>query len=87
MRIVERGLAQVAADDGIDEPEFDRLAGRDRRAADDQLQRRLHAREPRHPLRAAGAGQQAELDLGKADLRAVERHAVMAAECELGAAA
>ena len=54
----------------------------------DHLQRLLDADDARQPLRAAGAGQQAELDLGQAELaRTGRRRGSGSAERDLEAAA
>ena len=71
----DRPGAQVALDDLVDQP--DRAGPRrvDLFALDDHVQRRLHADQPRQPLRAAAAGQQPAPDLGQAQLRAGRRRA------------
>ena len=52
-------------------------------AAHDHLQRLGHPDEARQPLRPAGTGEDAELDLGQPALGAAHRDAVVAAEREL----
>ena len=63
------------------------LLDRRRVAGDDELQRPFRPDQARQALRAAGARQEAELDLGQADAGAGRGDAVMAAERELEAAA
>ena len=56
-------------------------------AADDHVQRGFQAQQARQALRAAGAGQQAELDFGQGDRSLGRDHAVVAAHGQLQAAA
>ena len=63
------GLDDVAFHDLVDHAQLQRLLGRQRVAADDDVQRALHADQPRQPLRAAGARQQAQLHLRQSELR------------------
>ena len=58
-----------------------------RRAGHDHVERRFEADEPRETLRAAGAGNQAELHFRKSDLRVGPRHPVVAAEREFESSA
>ena len=51
------------------------------------VERFRHADEPRQPLRALGAGDDAERHFGQADLRAGDGHAVVAGHGQLQAAA
>ena len=60
---------------------------RDRAAREDHRQRLLDAGEARQALRAAGARQEAELDLGQAEPRGGSGDAIVAAERRLEAAA
>ena len=61
--------------------------GRDRIAGQDHRHRLVEADEARQALGAAGAGDQAELDLGQAEPCARRRHPEMAAERDFEAAA
>ncbi len=83
---VDRARAQVV-DDRVDQAELRRGLGPDRRAGGDHLERLLGADDARQALRAAGAGQQAELDLGQAELRARHGDAVVGDERDLEPAA
>ena len=81
---------QVAVDQFVEQL----LAGRrgqqfalDRLAADDHVERRFHAQHARQALRAAGAGDQADLDFGQRDQRTRRHHAVVAAQRQLQPAA
>ena len=56
-------------------------------ALEHELERGFRADQARQALRAAGAGQQAELDLGQAELRLWRRDAIVARQRELEAAA
>src|SRR6185369_10760287 len=75
--------------DLVDEPEPAGARRRHSAAGEDQVQRRRHADQARQPLRAAEAGDQAELHLGEAELRllVLAGQAPVAAERELEAAA
>ena len=55
-------------DDAVDDAERQRLGSRHDAAAGDQLDRRRDAGEARQALRAAGAGHDAELHFGQAEL-------------------
>ena len=69
-------------------PSVSGLVHRHQAAADHQLHRARLADEARQPLRAAGAGQHAERDLGQADLAAVlPRDAEVGGHRDLEAAA
>ena len=83
----DRLLDDVAGDDRVDDAVLLQLLDRRRVAGEDELERPFRPDEPRQALRAAGAGQEPELDLGQADAGARRRDAVMAAERELEAAA
>ena len=63
----DRAFAQIAGRDGIGDAERERLLGFDLPAARGQIDRGAHADEARQALRAAGAGNEAELDLRQAD--------------------
>src|SRR5262249_48230025 len=65
-------------DDLLDEPPALGLLGRDRLARDVEEERALRADEARQPLRPAGAGDEAELDLPLAELRVRGRDAHVA---------
>mmetsp|Transcript_3085 Transcript_3085/g.10134 ORF Transcript_3085/g.10134 Transcript_3085/m.10134 type:complete len:261 (-) Transcript_3085:18-800(-) len=74
-------------DDGVDGAERERLLGRHLAAGDHDLRRRVRADEPRQALRAARAGQDAEVHLRQTDPRAAGHDAVVARHGELEAAA
>ena len=59
---------QIAGDQFIDDAEFERALAADGLAADDHVERRRDADQARQPLRATGAGQDAELHFGQCDL-------------------
>jgi hypothetical protein len=80
-------LDDVAVDDLIEKLRSLEFLGLHRRARDDHVGRHLERDDARQSLRAAGAGQDAELDLGQRDLRAGSGHAKMAAKRQLEAAA
>ena len=83
-------LDQPIRRDGVeDQPDRRGLLGRDRLAGGDHLDGRIQADQPRQPLGAAPAGDQADLDLGQTDLR-VRRcrgEAVVHRQDQLGPAA
>ena len=83
----QRAFQQIALRDFIDQPERLRLLGRNRVAAGHHLHRIRHRYDARQALRAAGAGQDAELDLGQAEQRLGRGDPVVAGERELEAAA
>ena len=60
-------------DDLLDQAALERFGRADRIAADDHLDGELGADRARQALRAAGAGQQAELHLGQAEPRFLDR--------------
>jgi hypothetical protein len=63
-------VEQVALDDAVEQlltRQRRQHLALDRLAADDHVQRRLHAQHARQALRAAGTGDQAELHLGQRD--------------------
>ena len=64
----------------VDDAEPVRLLGRDVAAGDDHVERRLRPDQPRQALRAAGAGQDADLHLGQPDPGARHGDPVMAGE-------
>ncbi len=82
----DRTRREIAFDDFVDDAVRKRLAGLDRIAGDDHLERLLGANQARQALRAAGAGQQAELDLGQPDAGAGDGNPEMAGERQLEAA-
>ena len=64
-----RGGEQVAVGHLVEQRRALELRGRHRGARDDHVERGLQADRARQALRAAGAGQQAQLHLGQRDLR------------------
>ena len=68
-------------------PIAQRLVGADEPAAEDEVLGARRTDQPRQPLRAAGAGDDAEQDLGLAELRALARDAEVGAQRELAPAA
>ena len=66
--------------DLVDDAELLRLLGRHVTAGGDHVERRLRADQARQPLRAAGAGEDADQHLGQPDLGARHRDPVMAGE-------
>ncbi len=87
LRVGDRALQKVALDDGVDDAFALGLGGGDVAARDDGVERVLRTGEARQALRAAGAGQDAEMDLGQADARGRQRHAIVRAQRRLQAAA
>ena len=83
----ERAFEQVALHDLVDHPRLVRGCRGHRIARDDDIERGLHADQPRQTLRTAGARENAELDLGQADLSGSDRHAVVTRERDLEPAA
>ena len=81
------GLERVLADNLVDQPGLERLLRRDRIADRGHFERQRYARDPRNPLGSAGTGEQAELHLGRPDLRRRHRDAVMTAQRHLAPAA
>ena len=73
-----RRRPHVAVDDRVDQADLARLRRANRLAGQHQVQRRREADQPRQPLRAAGAGDDAERDLGHRELRACRRDALVA---------
>src|SRR5258708_1499590 len=71
----------------VDEADAMRLLGADRPAGKNELQRAALSDQARQALRAAGAGQQAELDFGLAELRRLRGDPEGAGERRLAAAA
>ena len=80
-------LGQVARGDLVDDAVGQRLRRPDRLAGDDHPQRLFRADQARQALGPAGAGQQAELDLGQAHPRRRRGDPEMAGERQLEAAA
>ena len=83
----DRGCGLFAIRDGIDKTVFQRRLGIDRLPGQDHRQRLGHADEPRQPLGAAGAGNEAELDFGQAEPGGGRCNAIMTAERDLEPAA
>ena len=81
------GDRDVALHDLVDQPEVQRLLGRNRLAACDQVERALHPDQTRQALRAVGAGEQAQLHLRQAELRSGNRAAKMTGKRQLQPAA
>ena len=86
-REIHRRREEVAVGQPVDERRLREHLRRDRLAAHDHVERGLHADQPRQPLRAAGAGKQAQLYFGQAELRVLVHHAVVAAQRQLQPAA
>src|SRR5512135_1263371 len=86
-RVGHGRVEEIAFDDLVDHAERLRLLGRYRVAGGHHLDRFGGADHARQALRAARAGQDAELYFRQADLRLGQRDAVVAAECELEPAA
>ena len=80
-------LLQVAFDDAVDQADVMRFLGARHAAAGDHFERLLDARDARQALGAAGAGEQAQFDLGNAQLGGGNRDPIMAAERDLEPAA
>src|SRR5438067_1941662 len=74
---------EVAVHDLVDEADLERFVGADRIAAHDHRQGLLRADYARQPLRAAGAGQQAELHLGQSEARVLHADAIVTRERHL----
>ena len=85
--IADRAFEQIAFDDLVDEAHVVGLARGNRIARGDDVQSGFDAGDARQALGSAGAGKQAELDLGQADFGAGDGAAVMAGERNLEAAA
>ena len=83
----DRGCGHFAIRDGIDKTVFQRRLGIDRLPGQDHRQRFSHADEPRQPLGAAGAWNEAELDFGQAEPGGGRCNAIMTAERDLEPAA
>ena len=83
----DRAVLQVAIDYFVDQADRERLSAVDRLTAGDHLKRLLDADQPRQTLGTAGAGQQAELDLGQAEARRGDADPEMAGQRDLQAAA
>jgi hypothetical protein len=83
----ERRFLQLAAHQFVDQAEFPALLARDRVAGHHHVQRALDADQPRQALRAAGAGQNAELHFGQRQERAGRRAPVVAGHRQFQATA
>ena len=66
----DRGGQQVAFNELVRDADGYRPLHRQELPADDHVERGLHADQPRQPLRAAGAGDDAQRHLGQAEARA-----------------
>ena len=77
----------VAVRHRVDEPQFQRLVGGDVLTAGDHLERPRHTDQPRQPLSAAAARQDAQLDLGQAEPRFRVGHPEVAGHRHLEASA
>ena len=82
-----RPVQQIAVDQPIDDSSLQRVARFDRSAIDAHLDCFGDTCETREALRACGAGDEAELHFGLADLRVTGRDAVVPCHCEFEAAA
>ena len=86
--VSDRILGQrILADDLVDQPGVECLLRGDRIALRGHLQRQRDTGDARDTLRATGTRQQAELHLGRADLRAGGGNTVVAAQRHLAPAA
>ena len=84
----DRALAQFSFfDQRIDDAPFQRLFGAERRAGKDGVERIFPPDQARQALRAASAGNEAELDFRQAELGRGNRDAVMAHQSHFEAAA
>ena len=81
-RIGDRAGTQIALDHSSTNPVF-RLRRADRLRGQDEFERLLGADEARQPLRAAGAGNDAERHLGQGESRGRRRNAIVAGERDL----
>src|SRR6266511_800377 len=72
-------------EDRVHEPDAERFVRSDDAAGEDQILRRAEPADPGKALRPAPAGNDPEVDLGLAELRARRRVADVAGECELAA--
>ena len=81
------GARHQVVDDAVDEARLQRLGRLDGPARHAHRQRGLHADQPRQPLRAFGAGDDAEVHLRQAELRVWHGHAVVPGHGHLEAAA
>ena len=79
----DRVRRQIALGERVEDAVGERFGRRDRIAGDDHLERLFRADQPRQALRAAGARQKAELDLGQADPRGRRGHPEMAGKRQL----
>ena len=81
-------LDQLALDDAVDQADGEGVLGAESACRDvHHLQRLLDAGDARQPLRPARARQQAELDLGNAELRVGHGDPIVGAERDLEPAA
>ena len=87
LAVGDRVIDEVAIGDAIDDAQFKRLAGVERIPGENGLHRLLRADQPRQPLGAAAARQQADLDLRQTDGGAGRGDAVVAGQRQFEAAA
>ncbi len=86
-RELQRGRQDVLGMEGVEQSGVAQLLRGDGRARHDHVQRPLDADQARQALRAAGARQEAQLDLRQRDLRARDGHAVMTGQSQFETAA
>src|SRR5262249_5279365 len=86
-REIDRSRDELTVEHRVDNAERERAVGRNHVAGHDRLEALLRPDQPRQALRAAGARQNAELDLGKTDAGAAVRDAIVAGERKLETAA
>ncbi len=83
----ERAVAQFSlVGQRVDDAPLERLPGAERRSRQDGVERIFNAAQTRQPLRSAGAGNEAELDLRQAEFCRRYRDPVMADQSRLEAA-
>ena len=84
----DRGFSELAfLGEFVDDPPFLRFARAERRSGENDVERLLDADQPRQALCAAGAGDEAELDLGQSAFRRGDGDAVMRGQRHLESAA
>ena len=86
-REVDRDIEEISLDDLIDDALFLGLVHLDVATLEHHVERVLRANQTRKTLRAAGTGQQPDLDLGQTDFRIGQRNAVIAGKREFETAA
>ena len=82
LRVRERTGQQVACNDFIDEAELERFDRIDRLGIEDHAQRIVEPDEPRQPLRAARARDDAQRDFGQHEFRRRRCNAIVAGQRE-----